>query len=167
MEYRVLSSTDVDECHRLRLEALQLEPMAFGQSYEQYVARPLEDIAKQLEPIPNMKFTMGAFDGETLVGTATFMRTESLKFRHAGSVGGMYVTHSARGKGVGKRLMEELIAEARAMEGIEQIVLSVTDPQAAAIGLYKSLGFVTYGIEPRALKVDGVYADLEFMMLRL
>jgi len=36
-----------------------------------------------------------------------------------------------------------------------------------ARSLYRSLGFRSFGIEPRALKVDGSYVDQEHMVLEI
>ena len=53
------------------------------------------------------------------------------------------------------------------MDGVEQIILAVAAPQAAAVALYRSLGFVSFGREPRALKIGDSYVDEEYMILRL
>jgi hypothetical protein len=43
----------------------------------------------------------------------------------------------------------------------------VTETQAAAIKLYHSLGFETFGREPRALKIGDRMMDEDYMILRL
>jgi hypothetical protein len=43
----------------------------------------------------------------------------------------------------------------------------VTTTQVAAKALYCSIGFETYGVEPRALKDGAQYLDEEIMILRL
>ncbi|NBQ92086.1 MAG: GNAT family N-acetyltransferase, partial [Betaproteobacteria bacterium] len=53
-----------------------------------------------------------------------------------------------------------------AWDGVEQITLSVTASNHAAVGLYQSVGFVEVGRMPRALRVDGVYYD-ELNMVRM
>jgi ribosomal protein S18 acetylase RimI-like enzyme len=50
---------------------------------------------------------------------------------------------------------------------VEQLVLTVTRSNQAAAKLYKGAGFVTFGLEPRAIKVDGEYFDKEHMFLFL
>ena len=45
--------------------------------------------------------------------------------------------------------------------------LAVVTRNRRARGLYKALGFETYGTEPRALFVDGEYLDEEHMVLLL
>ena len=54
-----------------------------------------------------------------------------------------------------------------AIDGAEQVVLSVATPQAAASALYRALGFQSFGCEPRALKVGERFIDQEYVVLRL
>lgn len=56
-----------------------------------------------------------------------------------------------------------MIDEARGK--VEQLQLTVVSSNAAAIQLYSKLGFVGYGLEKRALRVDGHYFD-EMLMAR-
>ena len=79
----------------------------------------------------------------------------------------MYVASRARGKGTGRALLETLIARVRDVAGLEQLLIDVSVPQTAARALYAALGFRTYGVEPRALLVDGTYVDEEHMILVL
>jgi GNAT superfamily N-acetyltransferase len=52
----------------------------------------------------------------------------------------MYVSPTARGRGLGRRLVAALEAEARAL-GIRRLVLETGVRQAAAIALYRATGF--------------------------
>ena len=79
----------------------------------------------------------------------------------------MYVTEACRGRGMGRALMGSLIDRARACRGLEQIILTVTTEQTAAVRLYASLGFQKFGREPRALCVNGRYLDEDYLVLML
>jgi ribosomal protein S18 acetylase RimI-like enzyme len=79
----------------------------------------------------------------------------------------MYVAPEARGRGLGRALLESLIAHARTLAGVERLTLSVVPDNQAAKSLYLRLGFVSYGLEPRAYCLDGEYWDSEHMALLL
>ena len=61
--------------------------------------------------------------------------------------------------------MTALIGAAKSLPGLEEILLSVTQPEARE--LYASLGFWPYGKERRALIVNGQPVDEEFLSLIL
>jgi ribosomal protein S18 acetylase RimI-like enzyme len=164
MEVRPLVDRDAAEWLRLRIEALTGDPQAFSSSLEEWRALDLEEVKRRLWAAPDA-FVVGAFDGGRLVGMAGFYRETGAKTRHKGHVWGVYVTPPARGRGVGRRIMEALLERGRKLEGVEQILLSVTTPQTAALALYRSLGFVPYGQEPRALKIGEQFIAEELLLL--
>ncbi|KZE37500.1 acetyltransferase [Bhargavaea cecembensis] len=166
MEIRLLNESDAHSYQQVRLSALKNNPEAFGSTYEQEVAYPLEVVGDRLKPGQD-QFVLGAFQEDgSLAGIVTFKREESPKMRHRGNVFAMYVAPEARGRSVGKSLLEELIRRAREGDGLEQIHLAVVAHNAPARRLYTSLGFEVYGTEPNALKVSGKYYDEDLMILR-
>jgi len=166
MDVRVLTEQDAAAYFTLRLAGLRESPRAFGTSASEYEARPLASVEARLRPHPDT-LTVGAFDGGELVGTAALARETGLKTRHKAFVLAVYVAPPARGRGVARAVMTHLITQARAMPGLEQLMLAVSSTQTSARSLYAGLGFVTFGVEPRALKVDGEYVDEEHMLLVL
>ena len=61
-----------------------------------------------------------------------------------------------------------MLERAGKIEGLEQILLSVTETQsAAALALYRSLGFESFGREPRALKIGDRAINEGYLVLRL
>jgi RimJ/RimL family protein N-acetyltransferase len=167
MELRFLNRNDASAYSTIRLEALECEPEAFGASAEEHRAMTLDDIVARLSSDPANNFVVGAFLGERLVGTAGFWRNKGLKERHRGMVWGVYVTREQRGKQVGTNMLRMLLERATSVEGIEQIKLAVATNQAAALKLYRSFGFESFGVERRALKVGDRYVDEEHMVLYL
>lgn len=164
---RPLEVSDAQHYRTVRLRALREEPAAFGSSYEEQVDSPLSFFEDRIRPTER-RITLGAFDGEALVGMVTFLRESGLKDQHKGAIIGMYVAPEARGRGVGRALLLAAIDRARAMPGLEQIQLGVVTRNTAARALYLSLGFVVYGTEPHALKLpDGDYLDEDMMVLWL
>jgi ribosomal protein S18 acetylase RimI-like enzyme len=162
---RILGPDDAEVYRALRLEALERDPKAFGRSATDYRREPLETIRSRFES-PGAT-TLGAFLEGELVGMATLVRQSGEKERHKANVFAVYVTERARRQGISRALLGGLLAHAREVSGLEQVLISVSVTQDAAQALYASLGFVVYGLEPRALKVDGEYVDEQHMVLML
>jgi len=59
------------------------------------------------------------------------------------------------------------ISRARNIPDLERLVLSVVTTNEAALQLYLSLGFASYGIEHGALKLGDKYLDEDLLFLRL
>jgi len=166
MEIRFLTPEDAVEWRRLRAEALERDPEAFSSSSEEHARLSLDDVKKRLGPTDD-SFVAAAFEDGRLVGMAGFNRETGPKVRHKGRIWGVYVTASRRGNGVGRDLVRAVLNRAAKIEGLDQIQLSVTETQAAAIKLYHSLGFETFGREPRALKIGDRMVDEDYMIRRL
>ncbi len=166
---RELTEDDADDFRKLRLRALKEHPDAFGSSYEAESAAPLEAVAERLRRNAESgdSFTLGAYRGNRLVGVVGLFREPREKLRHKGNIWGMYVPSEEQGKGIGKALLSRAIDLARQIPGLEQLHLAVVTRNRRARGLYASLGFETYGVEPRALLVNGEYLDEDHMILRI
>ena len=130
-----------------------------------YRPTTIESAVERLTAHPDDNFVFGAFHQGQLIGIAGFFRYRISKARHKGKIWGVYVRESCRGLGIGRALLEALLDRIKACPGVEQVGLTVVGEQEAASALYRSLGFKTYGVEPRGLKVGDCYFDNEHMVL--
>lgn len=164
---RVLSDLDAAQYWDLRLQALRVNPDAFVTTYEEAMqkANPVKEVAQNLNS--KTSYTFGAFNEENqLLGVVTLLTEQKTAYKHKGHLVAMYVDHQSRGKGLAKGLIRALIEKARELK-IEQISLGVVTDNEVAKKLYQSIGFTTYGIEKKALKMNGIYRDDEHMVLFL
>ncbi len=145
---RRLTTADVAAFRALRIEAMTAEPESFGTDIAEERVKSVEASAATL----GSTAVFGAFvDGE-LVGMAGFARMKPLREQHKGTVWSMYVRASARGLGLGGRLLRAVIEYARTE--VEVLNLVVVSTNTAAVTLYERHGFRRWGLEPRALKLD-------------
>jgi len=78
----------------------------------------------------------------------------------------VYVAAAARGRGVGRALMETVVASAR-NGGIWTIHAGMFPENAASVALHESLGFRLVGRFERIAQLDGVWRDTVLLELRL
>ena len=110
---------------------------------------------------------LGAYVGGRLLGTASVnVLSKRYKMRHRSELG-ISVLREAWGRGIGRALMEAAIDCARQM-GFGQLELEVVADNERAIGLYRSLGFVEFGRNPKAFRSrTSGWQELVLMRLEL
>jgi ribosomal protein S18 acetylase RimI-like enzyme len=150
---RLLGAGDAATYRDIRLEGLAQHPEAFSSAFETEKGEPLRRFAERLESSD----VFGAFRGGELLGVLGFFIHSGPKRVHKGALWGLYVRPQGRRMGIGRQLMEAAVAHA--CQHVELLMLTVTSSNDIARGLYRSLGFIEYGIEKNALKVDGRYYD--------
>lgn len=120
---RGVTEEDLPELVRVDREAFPDDP------YPYFVLRQLFDLhADQLLVLD---------DGERLHGYVLFVISPD---RYRGWIVSLGVTRDQRGRGLGRRLMLEVLRRLRA-ESVREIRLTVEPANDAAITLYRSLGF--------------------------
>jgi GNAT superfamily N-acetyltransferase len=157
---------DAPRLRDLRLDSLLRNPEAYGQTYEEAVARPPEswsDWATRGAGGPR-GVTYVADGGAELGAIAALNRPEAPKFRHAAAINAVYVRPAWRGLDLAGVLIDACAAWA-AGQGLRALTLTVVTANAAAVRSYARHGFAVYGLEPDALCHDGVYYD-ELLMRR-
>ena len=162
IEVRELTADDGDAYAALRVHALETFPEAFGSDAATERRRGAESYRERLTASGG-GFTLGAFAGAALVGAVTLQREARVKTRHLGEVRGVMVHAEAQRAGVGRRLMEELIARATADASCELLTLTVSADNDAAVALYGACGFVRFGTLPRAVRLGERWIAKDFM----
>jgi ribosomal protein S18 acetylase RimI-like enzyme len=161
IELRRLGPEDAAAYREIRLEALADSPHNFSSTLESEQDQPLDRFAARLAD----DLVLGAFSGPRPIGVAGFYVQPRPKHRHKGMLWGMYVHPDHRAAGIGRKLVEAIIAHAR--HHVELLQLFVIADNLPARRLYTSLGFVEYGIERNATKYQGQYHDDVLMALPL
>ncbi|QWH01361.1 GNAT family N-acetyltransferase [Bacillus mycoides] len=164
---RLLTKEDAEKYWDLRLQALQVNPEAFVTTYEEAIRQenPIKRVESNLTATTSCTF--GAFNEENhLVGVVTLLTEEREAYKHKGHIVAMYVDAQNRRNGLARELITNAIQRARDIK-LEQLTLGVVSTNEPAKKLYESMGFKTYGIEKRAIKVNDVYSDDENMVLFL
>jgi GNAT superfamily N-acetyltransferase len=140
MQIRTLAPHEVDLHRDIRLQALRDAPDAFGTIASEAEAQPLsywEDLTRSVtEPGRHVMFL--ACEGDTVLGSAYGLLDPDQ--REAGRVGGMWVTPAARRLGVGRALLQAVMAWARGRR-LKRLGLWAPAHSPAAVALYQQAGF--------------------------
>lgn len=164
---RALQEADATAFRALRLRALKEDPAPFLATYDEDVARGVDDYAARLRASSPGTEVLGAFRSDALVGSLGYYRHTARKARHRVTLWGMFVAGEERRRGVGRALVEEAVTRLRALGDVEQIELAVVAREQAAHELYGALGFQIQGTTRRAMKVGRDYHDEDLMVLWL
>jgi phosphinothricin acetyltransferase len=124
-------------------------------TFETRPRRP-QDVAAWLDE--GRPFLVATTQDNTVLGFAR-VSPYSVRKAYAG-VGehGVYVAADARGRGVGRALMDAL-AEAAEAAGYHKLTSRVFTTNAASLALHRSAGFTEVGIQRRHGRLDGEWKD--------
>ncbi len=107
-----------------------------------------------------------AIEDDRVVGWVALAPTSSRACYAGVAANSIYVSESGRGRGVGRGLMEAMIASA-ADGGIWSIQAGMLPENTASLALHESLGFRYVGRFERIAQLDGVWRDTVLLELRL
>ncbi|MBQ6128154.1 MAG: ribosomal protein S18-alanine N-acetyltransferase [Lachnospiraceae bacterium] len=101
-----------------------------------------EKVYEETLRLPEAEYVI-AQSGEMIAGAAGVRNIVG-----TGEITNVMVLPEYRRQGIGRMMMEEVLNRGRAL-GADEFTLEVRAGNAAAIGLYESLGFVSEGVRPR------------------
>ncbi|MDJ0946905.1 MAG: GNAT family protein [Kiloniellales bacterium] len=156
IQVRRLTEDDAEGFREIRLEALKSHPESFQSTYESAAELPLDAFAQRLRRYA----LFGGFIGDELYGFVGFFPLRNPKISHKGIMWGMFVKEDARGTGLAEAMVGAVLDHAQGT--VEQVLLSVIVENKRARRFYEKMGFEPFGLERRALKIDGRYYDEEF-----
>jgi len=162
---RRLRAGDAQAYRQLMLQAYALHPQAFTSSVSERATLPINWWESRLNS--RLDVLLGAFVEDELVGIVGLALEPREKARHKALLFGMYVSEQHRQRGLGQRLLETALAEARRHAFLRLVQLTVTAGNDPAIQLYQRCGFALYGLEPQAIRVGDEYFDKIHMWLEL
>jgi len=168
MGYRIRETapSDAEALKALRFAALQRYPIVYGTTVEEESRLNDSDWLRRATPSPTETFFVAETDTGALVALAGIRSDGKTKTGHRAELWGVYVEPEWERQGIGDALVRASIGWARA-HGIGRITLCVWDINHGAIRLYQRHGFVVYGFDEDAVRVDGVRYDDYLMHLRL
>ena len=162
-EIRAVTREEAPAWSELRAEALKNHPTAFASAYEDFILLDEATVAARIPPAGDVDVLFGAYAGGVLSGCAGFMREKGLKERHKGYMWGVYLRPILRGTGAGEALVAAVIDQAS--RHVDILRSAVNAENLGAKALYHRMGFHTYGVEPRALRIEGRDYDDELLAL--
>lgn len=150
-----------EEYKELRLASLRNDKCAFLASFEEKVKASDDEWKKRLEESETEEegFILFARYQGKLVGLLGAYFPKHEKQNHIAELYGFYVDPSLRGKGIGKRLMEEVLAKLEKRKDIVKVKIGVNEIQEKAIEIYKKFGFKEVGRLEKELKIGDEFYD--------
>jgi RimJ/RimL family protein N-acetyltransferase len=103
---------------------------------------------------------------ETIVASLTFDGGHRPRLRHMGEFG-ISVAQAYAGLGIGRALIEHMLAWAEEGGVVRKINLKVRADNAGAIRLYQRMGWVHEGRSTRDMLIDGQFNDCVLMGLEI
>ncbi len=156
-----LSVSDFAAWKELRHEALALCPDALSSTCEEHSKLSVADFKMLLTHTD----IFGVLHKDKLVGTAGVAMLQLQKFRHRGSLLGMYLKEEYRGSGMADNLLKTIIQHAK--QTLVLLTCGVMVQNSNALRFYQRHGFKIIGTVPRSMKFNGIYYDEYSMYLEL
>ncbi|MEK7141350.1 MAG: GNAT family N-acetyltransferase [Patescibacteria group bacterium] len=145
----------------IRLEALKSDPIAFADIYDNVVV--YEDSYWRNRLInPEEIWLFAEIDSHIVGMIGTYLRVNNQPLESAAIVG-VYVSKNYRGKGISRKLMNQMLEEISKTGFIKKVKLWVAEIQNSARKLYEKSGFKYIGKDKKNIEHNGKVYE-EFIM---
>jgi RimJ/RimL family protein N-acetyltransferase len=104
-----------------------------------------------------LRISIGAWDGENYIGNCSIEKMGKRQ-GHVGSLG-ITILKDYRSAGIGRKLLEYALEEAKKELGITKVVLNCFANNKVGCQFYDSLGFKSYGRLEKAILYQGKLED--------
>jgi L-amino acid N-acyltransferase YncA len=104
-------------------------------------------------------------DGEVAGWCAIVPYSRRAVYRGVGEES-VYVAERARGRGIGRALLEAVIESARA-GGLWTLQAGIFPDNGASLAVHRAVGFREVGVRKRIAQLDGAWRDVVLLELRL
>ena len=151
-----LTPDDWQQLRDLRIRATKEVPLAFGRTTKEEAEKTEEEWREQLKD----SYYYGAKEEGALIGMLRVAHEKDEMRAHIAQIYGVYVAPEARGKKIGRSLMDIALKELTQNQHILKVRLSVAETQKEALNLYSAYGFKQVGIFQKEGKFDGRYIDI-------
>ena len=141
-EWEKWDNSHLKNCRLVALEPIELEP--------------IEEDAREL---------LVTLERPRVLGWAALSPVSTRRVYRGVAEVSVYVAASARGRGVGKALLEALVRESE-VNGIWTLQAGIFPENAASIALHKSCGFREVGTRKRIAQLGEVWRDVLFLERR-
>ena len=171
MENLTIETINLSEWEKhkeLRLRAMKKDPHAFLTTHEEENLKTDEEWQARLK-----KYIQGdeaimyfAKDGENLVGMMGAYWDNSGGVGKTATLFSVYIDEECRGLGLGKALLQKILARLKMRGDIEGVRLLVNADQLAAFHLYKNMEFKEVGRSQKTM-ADGLEHEKIEMRLKI
>lgn len=161
---RLLKPADAAAFSALRLVAIDTSPSAIWPTRAEHGLRTGRPQPRLDFPHRSPRLFGALTDDGGLIGIAGVRREALVQLAHKAVLWGVFVAPAYRGNGLARRLIDAALTHASRDWGVEQVNLCVNTENEPAKALYASLGFETFGVERRAMRVGDRFYDEQHMV---